>query len=1452
MDGVVAYILGKSYTKKSLIGIGALAGAPCQVQSINKVGKTTTITLKWEDNVGGVHTQAFEIEDGLDGVSVTNAVINSTGNLILTLSDGNDIDCGKVLPQYDTMPPASSTNVNQILQYIGTTGGGYTNGYYYKCINDGGVYKWVNIKVQDGEDVFRYNVIPSANASISGAIIQYIGVTNANYTNGYYYQCVESPVGSGTYIWVQKNVQPNNGGGGGDGVVDGYYNSADQLFYEDSAFLNPITGEDNTIYVDLNTNGLYRYNGIIFIKVSSSAESIQVITLPTADVAQLDKIYQYIGVTDTNYTKGYFYRCILDGSVYKWVEILTQDSYTKAEIGQLSDLPDPTKTVIENIDVLNGSLANIDKEKLNKLAPIYLIGSGLTLDTTAGSPTYGKLQATGMSIPVDDKLDASSLNPVQNKVITLTIDQLQGSVLDKIQKMLGAQEDNFTVIDNNGGVKDSGISKNIVPATASISNKLLVASDLSVKADKVSGAVDNDIALLDNTGNLKDSNKKLSDLQDKLTEGDGIDIDTNNKISVDITYLTASRVGYIPSTEKGTNNGVAELDSAGKVPSAQLPSYVDDVIEGYKNGANFYTDSAHTNLITPESGKIYVDLHTNTTYRWGGTAYIQISESLALGETSSTAYRGDRGKTAYDHSQITDGSNPHNTTADNVNLKVPIPALSGSKLDVESTLYGINTELGKKADKVTSATNGHLAGLDSNGNLTDSGIGADDVYVTTDTAEITIDDADYFPFYDTSATTKKKTLWSNIKEKLKNYFDSIYPKVTESLLKDTVGWVGKNRLKIPSSVVSSDIYTVNRNGDGEVTSIVANGTPSAQSNFQLVENFTLDEPMILSGCPSGGSVNDYFIYAKDSSNNYYYDYGDGVTLPSGSYSIMQITTRANVSMSNKEFRPMLRKASITDSTFEPYHDNVDYVKVNRDEMKDTIGWSCKNKLPLTIDNLKSWNVGTWSDNIFTMRQVTFDVKTDEYGNVTNIIVNGTPTDGPAMLTVLPNTSQNLPFNFGDKYSGCPFGGSVSTYSLEYRVGLNSDDSQVASKSSTDVGRGNIVKEFDTSTEHVRMYIRIDNSYTANNLEYQVMVRDADIVDDTYEPYHPSVEQTLRDAEVIEGKNLLPLTTNYSSGSGVTWTINEDGTISASGTASSSNDAQFGIPLPKNLNGKYKFTGCPIDGGSGTYDVYLWDNTTSSRVKKWNGIDASQSDTNGTFHEILIDNTHRIDLKLRIFSNKSAPTSPFKPMICLAEEEDSTFEKFYIPLKDSKFDRAEQRVLGAKNVLKITIAEVRSLNTSGTWSGNTYTKNGVTFAFSVDASGYVTGVDVDSNGSSVSTTTDIGIAKNPDFEGNKDFIMSGCPSGGSASTYKLQYSNQVNAGYDDIGNGVVVRKFDYSTYPNSIVQLRIYSGTTPNHLMFKPMLRLASDPDDTYVPYAMTNRELTDKILLGLQWTQAGS
>ena len=125
----------------------------------------------------------------------------------------------------------------------------------------------------------------------------------------------------------------------------------------------------------------------------------------------------------------------------------------------------------------------------------------------------------------------------------------------------------------------------------------------------------------------------------------------NGKALSSNIVLSASDVNAIPSSQKGTAGGVATLDSSGFILSSQLPPSVDEILEGYLYNNAFYEDEEHDVEIEAQSSKIYVDLNNNLTYRWSGTAYVEISKSLAIGETSSTAFRGDRGKIAYNHSQ---------------------------------------------------------------------------------------------------------------------------------------------------------------------------------------------------------------------------------------------------------------------------------------------------------------------------------------------------------------------------------------------------------------------------------------------------------------------------------------------------------------------------------------------------------------------------------------------------------------------------------------------------------------------------------------------------------------------------------------------------------------------------------------------------------------------------------
>lgn len=140
------------------------------------------------------------------------------------------------------------------------------------------------------------------------------------------------------------------------------------------------------------------------------------------------------------------------------------------------------------------------------------------------------------------------------------------------------------------------------------------------------------------------------------TEGTIPVISTGDKLAE--TLIPDLSGSYIATSLKGQANGVAELDASGLVPVSQLPSYVDDVIDGYVRtdgtlyGEDWLSAEADGAAMTPEANKIYVIIsegeYQNRTYRWSGTQYVEISASIALGSTASTAFPGDKGQQIYD------------------------------------------------------------------------------------------------------------------------------------------------------------------------------------------------------------------------------------------------------------------------------------------------------------------------------------------------------------------------------------------------------------------------------------------------------------------------------------------------------------------------------------------------------------------------------------------------------------------------------------------------------------------------------------------------------------------------------------------------------------------------------------------------------------------------------------
>ena len=194
-------------------------------------------------------------------------------------------------------------------------------------------------------------------------------------------------------------------------------------------------------------------------------------------------------------------------------------------------------------------------------------------------------------------------------------------------------------------------NKYVLPEAGSILGGVKSGGDVTIASGVITVNDDSHNHVISNVDGLQDALDSKSDLSHTHDSRYYTESETDAKLDL-----------KLDTSLKGTSNGLAELDENGKVPSSQLPSYVDDVLEGAATGivkddttgsvtATGFILSGESTECTPESGKIYIDVTTSIQFRWSGSVYVTTGSNIALGETSSTAYRGDRGKIAYDHSQ---------------------------------------------------------------------------------------------------------------------------------------------------------------------------------------------------------------------------------------------------------------------------------------------------------------------------------------------------------------------------------------------------------------------------------------------------------------------------------------------------------------------------------------------------------------------------------------------------------------------------------------------------------------------------------------------------------------------------------------------------------------------------------------------------------------------------------
>ena len=336
-----------------------------------------------------------------------------------------------------------------------------------------------------------------------------------------------------------------------------------------------------------------------------------------------------------------------------------QDSSLQTQIGGKANVEHSHE--MDDVTGLNDKISEIETSVSGKANALH---------------THTIENVTGLQDALDEKADVGSMT-LTSLGVTATSEELNymDGVTSNVQTQLDGKanvEHDHEIVDVTG-LQDALDSKASLAHTHSTSDVTGLDSALAGKSDNGHKHVSADVTDLNDKLDAKANvthTHAIDDVTNLRTTLDGKAASKHSHATSDITGLD-SKISEIEGDVAGKADSVHTHDAAdvvsgtlvvdripsipdskiesvsasklvGTIPTGNLPSYVDDVIEA---------DDYDALPPTGEAGKIYVDKETNKTYRWGGSAYVEISASLALGETSATAFRGDHGKTAYDHAQ---------------------------------------------------------------------------------------------------------------------------------------------------------------------------------------------------------------------------------------------------------------------------------------------------------------------------------------------------------------------------------------------------------------------------------------------------------------------------------------------------------------------------------------------------------------------------------------------------------------------------------------------------------------------------------------------------------------------------------------------------------------------------------------------------------------------------------
>lgn len=470
--------------------------------------------------------------------------------------------------------------------------------------------------------------------------------------------------------------------------------------------------------------------------------------------------------------------------------------------------------------------------------------------------------------------------------------------------------------------------------------------------------------------------------------------------------------------------------------------------------------------------------------------------------------------------------------------------------------------------------------------------------------------------------------------------------------------------------------------------------------------------------------------------------------------------------------------------------------VDEDELRDTVGWTGKNKLEINRASGSTTHGG-----------ITYVRNNDD-----TFTANGTSTSSYWEIT------RQLPIKAGTyKLS--------STNTNNSNVWIDYTFATAGNKRSS--GNGEIEVTIATD-DTVSVYLNVETGYVASDLVFYPMIRLATISDATFEAFHKSVEEVVEqiyeDNGILGAKNLLsyPYSETSKTVNDITFTDNGDGSINLVGT--STGTAEFGIKFAsanyRPIANDYKISIAGLVNGVQA-QIEAINGTTF--VKTLAQITATESEK-----EISIDYNgyDKVKIIIQVLNGTEISTAiTIKPMIRLASDPDSTYRPYAMTNREltdslnSKLSFTDNNILGVKNLLNNTATSTIISDVS----------------FNIGTDGSVT-----VNGTA---SAEIKFALGDFNYNDENLILSGSEDG-SNSTYSL------NVAYINSGGAYISEQDEQDgelklTVPSTATKMRvrifIRNGATLSNVKFYPMLRLASDSDNTYKPFAMTNKQLTDSI-----------